>query len=85
MFTGQTLKSGSQDSPYSGGVLFSLYSNDAMCLDIVLDLELCTHDIQGVAVNFLITDRPEPVSFFVPEIARAFLKDKWKHDNRARR
>ena len=48
--------------------------------DFVTDLE---RDIQGVAVNFLITDRPEPVSFLVPEIARA-LQDKWKHDNTAR-
>ena len=57
---------------------------DAECLDFVKDLELCTHDIQGVAVNFPITDRPEHVSFLVPEIAGALLKDKWKHDNTVR-
>ena len=59
-------------------------SNVAICLDIVKDLELCTHDIQGVAVHFLVIDRPAPVSFVVPEIARALLKDKWKHDTTAR-
>ena len=48
------------------------------------DLEPCTHDIQGVAVNFFITERPEPVSFVVPEISRALLKDKWQHYNSPR-
>ena len=66
------------------GCVLLVNSNDAMCLDIVEDLELCTHDTQGVAVNFLVTDRPEPVSFLVPEIARALLEDKWKQDHTAR-
>ena len=37
-------------------------SNDALCLDIFKDLERCTDDPQNVALNFLTTDRPEPVS-----------------------
>ena len=37
-------------------------SNDALCLDNVKDLEHCTDDPQGVALYFLTTDRPEPVS-----------------------
>ena len=47
-------------------------SNDAICLDIGKDLELCTDDIQGIAVNFLITDRPEPVSLLVRYCASFF-------------
>ena len=65
-------------------MFFFVNSNDAICLDIVKGSEALHTTSKGVAVNFLITDGPEPVSFLVPEIVRALLKIKCKHDNTPR-
>ena len=50
-------------------MFFFVNSNDVICLDIVKGSEALHTTCKGVAVNFLVTDGPEPVSFLVPEIA----------------